>query len=126
MSAAELTYHLGDNCVIVALGMISGRRRKEVIDLIDDMGCSRQGATPVEIAMLLDRLGYNWSVQGTMEARTKTPREVSNEKWVGSWLIFTRDHVMPLINGRVTNFNGCGDEPITFVMNIFRTNNESG
>jgi hypothetical protein len=30
-------------------------------------------------------------------------------------LVFTRAHVMPMIHGQVSNFNGHGDEPIAAV-----------
>ena len=115
---------VSNNCVVVALSKISGRHNSEITQMLDDLGCSRLGASPVQITFALDRLGYNWSVRGTRDAREKTPRELSNEMWSGIWLVFTRGHVMPLLNGRVTNFNGCGNELITFLMELSRANCE--
>jgi hypothetical protein len=89
------------------------------------MGGRRDGATPPQIVLALEHLGYEWSIRGTQEARKMTPREVSAKKWPGTWLVFTADHVMPLVNGRVTNYNGCGDEPVTFVMEVRREDRSS-
>lgn len=112
-----------DNCVVVALSRITGEAKSKVFRLLLNAGGRPHGATPAQIAVVLERLGYEWSVRGTKEARRMTPREVSGKTWDGTWLVFTKDHVMPLVRGRVSNFNGCGDEPITFVMKVHRKDN---
>ncbi|NLS94827.1 MAG: DNA phosphorothioation-associated putative methyltransferase [Planctomycetaceae bacterium] len=113
----------GRNCAVVALSAITGISESAISRLLSEVGGRRDGATPPQILLVLERLGYEWSVEGTQKARQMTAREVSAERWPGAWLVFTFDHVMPLIRGRVTNFNGCGDERITFVMEVRRKDN---
>lgn len=113
----------GRNCAVVALSTITGIPESALSRLLSEVGGRRDGATPPQILLVLKRLGYVWSVEGTQKARQMTPREVSAQRWPGAWLVFTAGHVMPLIRGRVTNFNGCGDEKITFVMEVRREDN---
>ena len=122
-SVVQLLPNRGSNCAVVALSSITGICESAIFRLLSEMGARRDGATPPQILLALENLGYTWSVGGTQKARQMTPRAVSAERWPGTWLVFTADHVMPLMRGRVTNFNGCGDEPITVVMRVRRKDN---
>lgn len=51
----------------------------------------------------------------TKEARNQTPKSYSGKtKLTG--LVFTSSHVMPMIKGVVSNFNGYGDDPVAAVI----------
>jgi hypothetical protein len=52
-----------------------------------------------------------------------TPKQVEGSKIVGkkNGLVFTKTHVMPLVKGKVSNFNGWGEEPVTVICTYNRT-----
>jgi hypothetical protein len=74
--------------------------------------------------MVKQVIGIVWNIYGEMpnlnltrEAKDKTPKEFSAHKLgkLHTGLVFTRAHVMPMIKGVVSNFNGYGEELITVV-----------
>lgn len=69
-------------------------------------------------------IGIIWDIYGKMPdltltkiAKGKTPKQFSGEQLGGAanGLVFTKAHVMPMLNGVVSNYNGHGDDPITVV-----------
>jgi len=69
-------------------------------------------------------IGIVWVMQGKMPdltmtkiAKGKTAKQFSGERLGAgkSGMVFTRDHVMPMVNGVVSNFNGYGDDEVVIV-----------
>ncbi len=108
-----------NDCSIVALSTISGIDYRKMSLMLRKIGFDpNKGMQPAPISIAAEKLGYTWSVKGTREATGKTANQITNENWPGTWLIFTKNHVMPLTGGKVTNLCGYGEEPISFVMEL--------
>ena len=68
----------------------------------------------IVISIVWDLIGKAPDLTLTKAAKGMTPKEVSSSNLVKNktGLVFTKQHVMPLVNGQVSNFNGHGEEQI--------------
>lgn len=71
--------------------------------------------TLAETVFAVEDLGYTRDLSLTRTWAGKTLRSLSG-RVVFSGLVFVRGHVCPVVGGVVSNFCGCGDEPITVVV----------
>lgn len=69
------------------------------------------------LQIVWDLIGHMPDVTLTKPAAGMTPRQFSGSELAGTMrgLVFTREHVMPLVRGAVSNFNGYGDDKIIAV-----------
>lgn len=66
------------------------------------------------IQVIWDLIGKMPDLSLTKAAKGMTPKEFSGtQKKTG--VVFTRAHVMPMVNGKVSNFNGHGEEQVVAV-----------
>jgi hypothetical protein len=105
-------------CWIVALNTITGASREEIECLARKNGWDGISfGTTIAVAMmtLWDLTGRQPSAKGTKEVIDAglTARQFSDPSFTG--LIFVNGHVMPAVNGRVSNFCGFGDYPIEVI-----------
>lgn len=57
----------------------------------------------------------------TQTFKGKTARQFAATKPSGAGIVFVKGHVMPWLNGTVSNFNGYSEEPVQFLMYIRET-----
>jgi hypothetical protein len=65
--------------------------------------------------MLTELLGRKPRLD-TTTGKGKTPKQFGATRPAGKGFVMTKDHVMPWVNGTVSNFNGYGDDPVILIM----------
>lgn len=114
-------------CWLVAINQTLGTPEEKIKKLAIKNGWDgeSEGATVnTTIQIVWDLIGKMPDLSLTKESRGKTARDFSgttNE----TGLVFTKAHVMPMVNGRLSNFNGHGEEPIVAVATYSKQVNES-
>lgn len=80
-------------------------------------GVSEGAKVDQVIMMVWDVIGKMPDLSLTRAASTFTPKNLSGSALVDgkTGLVFTRTHVMPMVNGRLSNFNGHGEERVIAV-----------
>lgn len=104
-------------CWLVALAKVTGRDEAEIKAAAQKNGWDGK-SFGLSVAATISTL---WSIRGSkpkmdISVRGKTPKSISFASKTG--LLFTAAHVMPIINGVVSNFNGYGDDPIILLTTI--------
>lgn len=109
-------------CWIVAINKTLGTSEDKIKELAKSNGWNGQTeslAVQGVIGVVADLLGQIPDLSLTKPARDSglSAKEFSGSDLAGgkSGLVFTRKHVMPMINGRLSNFNGHGEEPVAAV-----------
>jgi hypothetical protein len=105
-------------CWVVALQTVTGASREEIERLARKNGWDGVtfGATVMVTMMTLwDLTGRKPSTKGMKEvvAAGTTARQFNDPTFTG--LVIVDGHVMPAVKGRVSNFCGFGDHPITII-----------
>jgi len=95
-----------ENCSAVAIKALTGEKVE---------GKKR---TPSEITLVMDKLGYHYKVDSLTRKWMDKPARSFDEKTRFTGMLFVSGHVMPVVRGRMSNFCGHGDEPITFLMSF--------
>ena len=79
-------------------------------------GKSFGAAIKVVISIVYDLMGKMPSLELTRDSKGMTARQFASSKLaVGRGLVFTRGHVMPMVNGAVSNYNGHGEEEVVVI-----------
>jgi hypothetical protein len=104
-------------CWVVAINQTLGTPETKIKALAKKAGWDGKSfGAPVHttIQIAWDVIGKMPDLSQTKAAKDMTPKEYSSTtKFTG--MVFTRKHVMPMVNGKVSNFNGHGDEQIIAV-----------
>jgi hypothetical protein len=108
--------NVADQCSLIALDALLGMDRNEMIQMMVKYGLVENGISPARITLLLDELQIGWKVVKGL--RNMTPRELQEQHMQGKYLVFVRGHVMPMLNGQISNFCGHGEEPVTMVLSL--------
>jgi hypothetical protein len=104
-------------CWIVAINQTLGTPEAKIKALAKKAGWDGKSfGAPVHTAIQVawDVIGKMPDLSQTKAAKGMTPKEYSSKTNL-TGMVFTSKHVMPMVNGRVSNFNGHGDEPIIAV-----------
>ena len=107
-------------CWIVAINKTLGTPEKRIRELAKKAGWDGKtfGAQIHQtIQVAWDLIGKMPDLSLTKAARGMTPKTFSgSDKTEGkTGMVFTKGHVMPMVNGKVSNYNGHGDEEIVAV-----------
>lgn len=107
-------------CWIVAINKTTGTTDTKIKKMAKTLGWDGKTeslSTNDTISILWDILGKkpDFTQTGVINKNKTTPKKYSGStKLTG--LVFTKAHVMPMINGTVSNFNGHGEETVTAVV----------
>lgn len=107
-------------CWIVALTRTLGVSESRVKSAARSNGWdSKSSGLPLStvISVAWDFLGYQPDLSLTKAASSYTVRRLSASHIVNgkTGIVFTKSHVMPLVDGHLSNFNGHGDEMVVVV-----------
>lgn len=104
-------------CWIVAINKTLGTPEAKIKELAKKAGWDGKSfgaAVHQTIQVAWDLIGKMPDLSQTKAAKGMTPKEYSGKTNL-TGLVFTRKHVMPMVNGTVSNFNGHGEEQVIAV-----------
>jgi hypothetical protein len=104
-------------CWIVAIKNTLGVSEEKIKELAlkHDWDGKSDGLAVKNVIMIVwDLIGHMPDLSLTKDSRGMTPKEFSGTQGK-TGLVFTKAHVMPMVNGKVSNFNGHGEEEIAAV-----------
>lgn len=114
------------HCWVVALRVVTGKSEAAIVKQAKKHGW-KEGVTGgalgfTETVMVLwDLTGKKPDASLTRSVVVEqklTAREFSATRPVGKGIVIVKGHVMPFINGKVSNFNGYGDEKVAAVYSV--------
>jgi hypothetical protein len=105
-----------DDCGVIALQALTRRSREDVEELAKECYTPGSGTDRLRLANLLTKIGLAPSHVG-MEDRA-TPATFAIEHEDGRYLLFTKGHVMALIDGDLHNSTGSWSDPLQEVWRV--------
>lgn len=107
-------------CWITAIRKTLGTSEERIKELAKKVGWDGQAfglSISHTIQVAWDLIGKMPDLSLTKEAQGMTPKAFSGSKTTQAktGLVFTKNHVMPMVKGVLSNYNGHGDEQIVVV-----------
>jgi hypothetical protein len=107
-------------CWVTAINKALGTPEDEIKELAKRAGWDGESfGAPVHtvIQVIWDKIGKMPDLSLTKTARGMTAKEFSSTQ-NKTGVVFTKHHVMPMINGKLSNFNGHGEDEVIAVATV--------